>query len=225
MLFRVISGKERHMTDIKGVIFDFGGVITCPQDPGYVGQIMTVLGVTDWERFYREYMDLRPAYDGGHMTAEEYWDTLAGRLHCDRGPLINLIELDIRSWTVINQPTLALASTLRQHGIATAVLSNMNEEVLAYLEAECPWTHDFAPLVYSCRLGLTKPQREIYEYCVSRMGLRHDECLFLDDSPANVRAAERYGLHAVVFEGDTTLEYIKRRYFCNIFADKKTQEG
>ena len=213
------------MDKIKGVIFDFGGVISRPQDRGYVDQIMDLLQVTDWERFMRVYMKLRSDYDGGLISGAEYWAAVTDRLGCARGPGGELTGPDIRSWTVINEDTLAFAADLRDHGIVTAVLSNMNLEVLHYLEANCPWIDEFDHLVYSCDLGMVKPQREIYDICVSRMGLKHAECLFLDDTEENVRAAEKYGLKARVFEGQKTLNAIKQEFFCNIFAEKMTQEG
>ena len=208
---------------IKGVIFDFGGVISRPQDRGCVDQIMALMQVTDRELFMRAYMELRPAYDGGQMSGPAYWEAMMDRLQSARVPAGDLIQPDIRSWTVINEDTLAFAADLRAHGIVTAVLSNMNREVLRHLESECPWIEEFDHLVYSCDLGVVKPDREIYDICVSRMGLTHAECLFLDDMAANVRAAEQYGLHARVFEGQKTLNAIKREFFCNIFAEKMTQ--
>jgi putative hydrolase of the HAD superfamily len=211
------------MGNIKGVIFDFGGVISRPQDQGYVNQLMDLLQVTDWERFMRVYMELRSAYDGGQISGEEYWEAVIDRLGCARVPVEKLTGPDIRSWTVINEDTLAFAADLRDHGIVTAVLSNMNTEVLTYLKRECPRLDEFDHLVYSCDLGMIKPHREIYDICVSRMGLKHAECLFLDDTAANVHAAEKYGLKARVFEGQKTLNAIKREFFCNIFAEKMTQ--
>jgi len=211
------------MEQIKGVIFDFGGVISRPQDRGYVDQILDLLKVTDREGFMRLYMELRPAYDGGRMSAKAYWEMMMDRLDCGRVPVERLIGPDTRSWTVINEDTLAFAAALRDHGVVTAVLSNMNPEVLRHLQTECPWIEAFDHRVYSCELGVVKPDREIYDICVSRMGLRHGECLFLDDMEANVRAAEKYGLIARVFEGQKTLNAIKREFFCNIFAEKLTQ--
>jgi len=211
--------------DIKGVIFDFGGVISHPQDQGYVAQIMALLQVTDRDLFMEVYMDLRSAYDGGRMGAAEYWQALMDRLDCDPAPVADLIAPDIRSWTVINEDTLSFAEDLRDHGVVTAVLSNMNPEVSGYLARECPWIDDFGHLVYSCDVGAVKPEREIYDICVSRMGLTHSECLFLDDTAVNVHAAKQYGLVARVFEGQKTLNAIKREFFRNIFEEKMTQEG
>lgn len=209
--------------DIKGMIFDFGGVISLPQDSGYVERMLGLLGIEDRDAFHAVYMELRPAYDGGYMTAAAFWEAVTARFGCPPAPLSTLIDLDVRSWTQINRDTLDFAAALRDHGIITAVLSNMNVDVLAYIEREFPWIRGFDHLVYSCDLGICKPQREIYEYCVSRMGLLPGECVFADDGPANVGAAGEYGIHAVLFEGQESLKALKQGYFRNIFADKKTQ--
>lgn len=217
-----MRGTDMHK-NIKGVIFDFGGVISTGHNKEHVDEILDLLGIADREAFYNLYMDLRIPYDAGHMSAEDYWQRIIDHFGSRRPPLDRLVELDVGSWTIINHDVLDFAAALRAHGIITAVLSNMNVDALAFIEREFPWMHDFDHLVYSCDLGICKPQREIYKYCVHKMGLKPKECLFLDDNRINVDSADRYGIHAVFFEGQETLNAIKRNFFCNIFAEKKTQ--
>lgn len=209
--------------NIKGVIFDFGGVISTGQEQRHVEAILRLLGISDAVEFHRVYMEHRLGYDGGSMSAEAFWGRVIDHFGCKRPPLDRLIELDVGSWTQINGDTLDFAARLRENGIATAVLSNMNIDALALINREFSWIHDFDPLVYSCDLGLCKPDRRIYEICVSRMGLKPQECLFLDDGPGNVAAAVDFGIRAMVFEGKESLDIIKQCYFCNIYADKMTQ--
>jgi putative hydrolase of the HAD superfamily len=50
-------------------------------------------------------------------------------------------------------------------------------------------------------VGMRKPEQEIYELTVERMGggLRAEECLFLDDIEVNCDAARALGMTAVRF--------------------------
>ena len=53
----------------------------------------------------------------------------------------------------------------------------------------------------SCDVKTVKPCHEIYRIFTDRFSLNPDECLFTDDSPANVAAAEACGWEGIVFHG------------------------
>ena len=44
-----------------------------------------------------------------------------------------------------------------------------------------------------------KPDERIYRILLDRFSLKPDECLFIDDNPQNVAAAEALGIHGLVF--------------------------
>lgn len=46
---------------------------------------------------------------------------------------------------------------------------------------------------------MIKPEPDIYRYLLVSFDLKADECLFIDDSPANVAAAEALGIRGMVF--------------------------
>ncbi len=46
---------------------------------------------------------------------------------------------------------------------------------------------------------MRKPDPEIYELAVTGLGVRADECLFIDDIEVNCEAAAAAGMTAVVF--------------------------
>lgn len=64
---------------------------------------------------------------------------------------------------------------------------------------------DFLPYmdggVFSCHVGLVKPDHGIYHCLCEKFQLQPEECLFTDDMPANVKAAKECGFQAVLFEG------------------------
>jgi HAD superfamily hydrolase (TIGR01509 family) len=49
---------------------------------------------------------------------------------------------------------------------------------------------------------LLKPDQEYFRKALRTFGLNAEECLFIDDSPANAESALRTGINAVVFYGD-----------------------
>ena len=53
-------------------------------------------------------------------------------------------------------------------------------------------------IVYSHEVGLAKPDPRIYELTATRLGVRPEEIVFLDDQPGHVEAARAAGWHGVV---------------------------
>lgn len=60
----------------------------------------------------------------------------------------------------------------------------------------------FDELVFSGEVGMRKPDREIFVHAAEQVGAELTRCVFIDDAPANVAAAQRYGMTAVLHKGD-----------------------
>lgn len=55
--------------------------------------------------------------------------------------------------------------------------------------------------VMSCDIHLVKPDRAIYSALTHIYKLEPEECIFIDNNPANVEAAIGYGMQGLVFKG------------------------
>jgi 2-haloacid dehalogenase len=68
-----------------------------------------------------------------------------------------------------------------------------------------PFLTWFTDVVVSGEEKLVKPDAAIYTRLLERNGLQAGDCLFIDDSAANVAAARAVGMQAVHFTGVQTL--------------------
>lgn len=88
---------------------------------------------------------------------------------------------------------------LRQEGYATHLLSNTNDAHWKYiLETAFPEPAEnyFDKIFLSQEMGMAKPDINIFEEVIHQIGAPASECLFIDDSSANCKAAETLGIHA-----------------------------
>ena len=104
-----------------------------------------------------------------------------------------------------------LAADARAAGIRTAVLSNGIREVLARLDAERPLPARFDVVVISFEVGCAKPDPEIFQITLDRLGVAADRALFVDDRQENIDAAGRLGIETLHFTGAHRMEELKRR--------------
>jgi putative hydrolase of the HAD superfamily len=193
--------NELRKQAIRGLVLDYGGVLTLPQDTASVDRMVVYLEL-DRDAFRRVYRAQRPVYDSGQVSGEQYWrGVIQGcGLDPDQVDLSYLIAQDIQSWTQLNQAMVQFVHQVRQRVYRLAIISNMTRNTLDSMRRHFEWLALFDECVFSCELGTNKPGREIYEHCLRKLDLRADECLFVDDSAENVRGAREVGMAAIRFE-------------------------
>ncbi|MCI7457951.1 HAD family hydrolase [Actinomyces urogenitalis] len=97
--------------------------------------------------------------------------------------------------------TAQVMEDLAAAGVRLYVLTNFNDELFEANRHLCPQLELATGIVVSGVEHVTKPGREIFEILLRRYGLEARRTLFVDDSPANVAAAEALGLHGHLFRG------------------------
>ena len=185
---------------LHAVIFDYGMVLTEPAN-ALAHQRMLELTRLDTAAFEHAYWLHRPAYDRGTLHGLTYWQALARTANITLKPatIAQLIELDIRMWTDLNPYMMRWVGQLHAANVRTAILSNMSVDVLAHMRAHFDWLRRFDQLTWSCELDMLKPEPEIYQHTLERLGVRAEEALFLDDREENIAGARHVGLQALVF--------------------------
>jgi len=195
-----------------GLILDYGNVLTHPQDQTWMDGAARRLGA-DPAAFRAAYWQHRHAYDAD-LSAATSWGRVAaasrpGAPGLDAGDLTWLIETDVASWNIYNDPVWTLAAEFRRAGGRTAFLSNSGPEMMARVRTRWPLEARFDAVVISCEVGLSKPDPRIYELCLERLVLPAASTLFVDDRADNVEGAARIGLRTLQFEGPDALERLR----------------
>lgn len=68
----------------------------------------------------------------------------------------------------------------------------------------------FDEVVLSYQTGATKPDEVMYQTISNRLGVLPEECIFIDDQPLYVKAAEQFGMKAIVYtDTDEVIAKIK----------------
>ena len=194
------------MTETKrpfdAVAFDYGEVISQPMNKDAVHVMADILRVSP-EALQKSYWKFRDDYDLGRLTGKDYWAKVTADL--DRTPtedeLQRILSADIDTWKNIRPEMIEFARSLKERGMKIAILSNMHHDFLAYLNKECEWMKLFDVRVFSCELGIMKPELEIYQFLIQKLQTEPSKTLFIDDRQVNVDGAIKAGLKSKVFSG------------------------
>ena len=110
---------------------------------------------------------------------------------------------------------------LRQQGYAVHLLSNTNEahwQFIAEKHFGGKTEEYFSQLFLSQEMHMAKPNADIFLAVLERLGAKPSECLFLDDSQANVDAAQALGYNVY----KTPLHYDFREEINNMLKEEMT---
>lgn len=101
-----------------------------------------------------------------------------------------------------NSTMQAFLDEVRAQGIRTAVLSNT---IGIYQEAQeragISKMNGFDPILYSWQLGIVKPNRDIFDVAIEKLGAEPGEIVFIDDKEEHLNGARSAGLKTVLFNG------------------------
>lgn len=95
----------------------------------------------------------------------------------------------------------ALACDLKNAGYDLYLLSNAAARQHTYWH-DIPGSQWFSGTFISADYHLLKPEAAIYQAFFEKFGLIPEECLFIDDNPANIEASENAGMRGIIFHGD-----------------------
>jgi putative hydrolase of the HAD superfamily len=191
---------------IKAVISDFGGVLTTPLMESFAAY-QRRSGITPkqlGEAMIRilEAAGIHPLHEleRGAITEDEF----LRRLEQELGGDVRLHEFQETYFNALsrNDKMIELMRELREQGYRMALLTNNVREWEPRWRAMLPDIDEiFEVVVDSAFVGMRKPEPEIYELTVERLGdsLRPAECVFVDDIEENCRAAREVGMRAVHF--------------------------
>jgi putative hydrolase of the HAD superfamily len=199
--------------EIEAVVFDFGNVLTLAPLEHHTAELQRLCEM-DRSTFDLQYRRQRPDYDRGTIDGGEYWSRIMsfGGGVPTTEKIRALIEEDTAGWTRINEPVVAWAQSLQRKGVRTGILSNMPRDILERIVDRFQWIDAFETKIFSCDLGMIKPESEIYRACLDTLGLEGSKVLFLDDCPENVEGANQSGFNTVLFRNHSdALQHIRRK--------------
>ena len=96
---------------------------------------------------------------------------------------------------------------LKARGLAMAVCSNSIRPTVDQMMVRAGISEYFNFTLSNEDVKKAKPDPEIYTTAISRLGLRPDECIVVEDNPNGIRAATDSGAHVLVVETTEDVTY------------------
>ena len=183
---------------IRAVIFDFGGVIVRTEDQSPRLKWAERLGVTP-EVLSATVFDSDASTEAtiGRVPAEAIWAHVAATLNLDAATLAQLRS----EFFAGDRRDDALVAFLRglRPAYKTGILSNAWSDGRQIIAGKFALGDAADDLVISAEVGVAKPDPRIYDLATTRLDVRPEETIFVDDFVRNIDGARKFGMQAVHF--------------------------
>jgi putative hydrolase of the HAD superfamily len=198
---------------LNALVLDYGEVLVRAQRPESV-QHMAALARLREEDLRQRYWRWRLDYDRGVLSDSSYWQRVVDGADIRAAELDDvvaaLVAADYASWSDYREELWDTAAQFRRGGGRTAILSNGVPGVFAGVRRDRRLADYFDAVIVSCEVGCTKPDRRIYELCLSQLGEQPESTLFVDDRLENLEGAARVGMRTLHFAGDAGVDELRR---------------
>lgn len=183
------------------VVFDLGGVLV-DWDPRYLLRKVMPGREAEMETLLTDV--LNHAWNLERDRGDSWHEAMAA-LKADYPRWADIFDIYTERWAETlggsHEDTVAILRELKDQGTPLYALSNWSEEMFPHAETRYEWLTLFDGLVVSGRVGMVKPDREIFDHLIATYGLQAADLIFIDDHEPNVRAARAYGIRAHHFRG------------------------
>ena len=199
------------MQNIKNVIFDLGGVII-NLDLNKTIKAFNKLSETPFEKIYTQasQIELFNSLDTGKISEKDFFNELKKKINYSGKD-----ETLLNAWNamLLDVPEKRLDVLVEmKHNYNTYLLSNTCESHIKAFEHDLYNEHGvknfddyFDKVYYSCRVGLRKPDKEIFELVLKENNLKPEETIFIDDSAQHVKGAGLCNINSFLLEKNTEI--------------------
>ncbi len=193
------KGTDPAQARVNAVVFDLGNVLIA-WDP--LPAIAKAVGAEQAARFLADedfdFMAWNHQQDAGRSWLEA--EAVAVASHPDWEPAIRGYRENF-SDSILGaiEDTVKLLRELHASGIQLFALTNWSKELFPVALNRFDFLGLFEDIIVSGEEGVAKPDPRIFEILQERIGQRLGDCILIDDSPSNVKAAAEAGLDAILF--------------------------
>ena len=187
-------------------VFDLGGVITVPMVSKKLYEQI------EWKVSYDKFLDKfnnsaeSIKVHKGEISTKEFFEYLKRYMN-DNITLEEFKNIYVNNNEFFND-TIETIKKLKNLGYKVYLLSNLKEidyeKFIKHFDVSI-----FDEMFLSFKLGMLKPNDDIYQYVINKLNTKPENIYFFDDNKENVDGAIRNGINAYQVTGETVKKVVE----------------
>lgn len=173
---------------MKAIILDMYGVIIKQTGDDFVPYVQQTFPGLNPEEIYTPWFKA----DVGELTSLEVWEAIGYQGDLEK------IEKEYLDTLELNDGFLDFITTIRKQ-YKLAIISNDSSRWSKYLREKFDINRFFDVISISGDLKIQKPDERIFQLTIEQLGLKADDCFYVDDREGNLKAASKVGMKSVLF--------------------------
>jgi len=190
-----IRSLEQIKQPIQYVFFDLGGVVfSFSRGLEAIAQ-QTGVPLSDVTAYWQSRDD---EICKGNLKPQRFWNDLVSHFgQGNRG--VDFLRFWISHFSPI-QKTHHAMKAIQSRGIQLGIITNIYPGVfdIAVRTGLVP-DLNYQAVVQSCRIGIVKPDQQIFRHAIGLTGMRPNEVVLVDDRAENTHAVKKLGWHSLLF--------------------------
>ena len=184
---------------IKAILFDVGGVLV--NQKRLIEKFIKIFKQKNTHQFW-DYLNIEAIpLCKGQIKEKEFWAKISKKYKVPASG--NLWTVDFEKLTKINHKVLNIAKRLRAKYKIGIISNTITPHVKVNRKREL--FNIFDAVILSCKVNLTKDNKEIFMLAAKKLEVKTEECIFIDDVSDFVKTAESAGMKGILFKNSTQL--------------------
>lgn len=180
---------------IKAIIFDYGGIFT---EIGSWEPILAKFSVK-YGKNKEEIKEVLKAWWSkarvNEIPSAKFWKELSKFLG-EESDILRARCIEVFGW---REEMVIFVKGLKKN-YKLGMISNQIEDWLEYMIKLHKLDEIFDVISTSYNVGIAKPDLAIFKETIEKLGVKAEECVFIDDLKKNIPPAQELGMKAILFE-------------------------
>lgn len=193
---------KKNKSDIKAIVFDYGGVLVNDPDEKIIKDIADNFKMS-YEESLKIIKELVKPYQRGEISNEEFWKQFSKMANRELPKNYNSLWTD-RMEVRIDYQIVDLVKKLKNKDFIVALLSNT---ILPHAQRNriVGCYNLFDPIVLSFEVRVRKPEEKIFQIMLDKLNLSPENCVYIDDNKEYADVATKIGMHGIKFNSHEKL--------------------
>ncbi|MBS3078546.1 HAD-IA family hydrolase [Candidatus Pacearchaeota archaeon] len=191
--------------EVKSIVFDLGGVVVPDRSKLIESRIADKLSISK-SLIHR----LKISFDGqlskGKKSLTDFFSELILKINSQISKedlLAFYLNIYEKTSSKQNKKIVDLIKRLKKHHNVSCI-TNTEIEIARFNE-KAGLFNNFHNSFISCKLGMKKPDKAIFEYTLKILGLEPQEIIFIDDKEEFLHTPKKLGLNTILFKNNNQL--------------------